>query len=463
MTGKASKACALLSATALLTLAACGSGTNETQGTIDTQADKGLAVLGDNVTYDPNHLVNEGKPITVQYYTWMPDTDGALDAFDAYTEIHPNVTFDIVNVAWADYFTKLPMLLKGKNGPAVFAIHNSYDEVLSPYLATYDIDVDDLKADYVGVEAHVSDGSVRYIDAAINTGNIYYNTTLWAEAGLTEDDIPTTWDEFRQVAIKLTKRDGETLTQCGFNMNGDAGYSSMFEGLNYQKGELLFSSDGTEANFDNDTTKENLEWLHDLYAEDQVCSTDFGTDGDKSFGNGQSAMVYRWGYYEGDLATKYPDIEYGIFPTPTPSDEVPFAYDRYNGESTIGINANASAEQQEVAQDLVRFMLADDTYVKSVSKNMNSFPAKISLNDDEELSQMTIFSLVKPRVDRLIWPGPMPSTIENTAKTVFQNVFNNGMSVDDAVTGGQKTMQSDLKKSNFESVESQYAYIDELK
>ena len=66
-------------------------------------------------------------------------------------------------------------------------------------------------------------------------------------------------------------------------------------------------------------------------------------------------------------------------------------------------------------------------------------------------------------MDRLIWPGAMPATVENTAKKVFQNVFNNGMSVKDAVAEGQKTMQSDLEKSSFESAESQYKYYDELK
>lgn len=457
------KTAAILAALALMGLSACGSSDQQSKGVTDTKADKGLDVLGDAVQYDPNHLVNEGKPITLQYYTWMPDTDGAVDALNEYTKIHPNVTFDIVNVAWADYFTKLPMLLKGKNGPAIFSIHNSYDKVLKPYLAAYDIDVADLEKDYVGVSAHVDGGKVYYIDAAINTGNNYYNKTLWAEAGLTDEDIPTTWDEFRDVAIKLTKRDGDTLTQCGYNMNGDAGYSSLFEGLNYQKGKLLFDEKGTDVNFANQTTEENLQWLSDLYAKDKVCSVDFGIDGDKSFGNGQTAMVYRWGYFEGDLTTKYPNIEYGIFPTPTPSDDVPFAYDRYNGESTIGINKNTSQQKQEIAQDIVRFMLADDTYVKTVSKNMNSFPAKNSLNNDSELKQMAIFDLVKPRVDRLIWPGPMPATIENTAKVVQQNIFNNGMSISDAVIDGQEKMASDLKKSNFKSVEAQYAHIDELK
>ena len=36
----------------------------------DTQADKGLAVMGDTITYDPNHLVNDGQPIELGYWSW---------------------------------------------------------------------------------------------------------------------------------------------------------------------------------------------------------------------------------------------------------------------------------------------------------------------------------------------------------------------------------------------------------
>lgn len=40
----------------------CGCGKTETtaySGKTDTKADKGMAVMGENVTYDPNHLVND--------------------------------------------------------------------------------------------------------------------------------------------------------------------------------------------------------------------------------------------------------------------------------------------------------------------------------------------------------------------------------------------------------------------
>lgn len=459
------KAFAAAAATvSILSLAACGGGAGTASGTTDTKADKGLEVMGQTIKYDPNHLVNDGKPINLEYWSWgSKGTDPVYAMIEKYEEIYPNVKIKTVNVSWDDYWTKLPLALKGKNGPAIFNIHNSYDSLIRPYAADYDIDTADLEADYSTASVHEDDnGKVKYIDSVINTGNMYYNKKLWTEAGLTDADIPTTWDEFIKVAQKLTKTDGGKMTQAGFNFNGDA-YSAIYQGLNYQKGELLFSEDGTKANYDNATTKENMEFLQDLYNKYKVGSIDFGNDYTQSFGNGQTAMIYAWGHMEGTLKEKYPDIEYGIFPTPTFSTDTPFAYDRYNGESTPGVNGRQSKEQQAVAQDFIKFILANDEYIREAVKELNSFPAKVSLQKDEDILAQPVMAAIQPRVDRLIWPGPAPATVETSGKTAFQNVFQNGMNVDQALKEAQSQMDTDMKSSDFKSMESKYEFFDEHK
>lgn len=455
---------AAVATVSILSLAACGGGNESAGGTTDTKADKGMDVMGQAIQYDPNHLVNDGKPIQLEYWSWGDSsTDPVFAMIEEYQKIYPNVTIKTVNVAWDDYWTKLPLALKGKDGPALFNVHNSYDSLIRPYAADYDIPTEDLEADYSTASVHEDEnGKVKYIDDVINTGNIYYNKTLWKEAGLTEDDIPTTWDEFIEVAQKLTKTDGDKIVQAGFNFNGDA-YSAIYQGLNYQKGELLFNEDGTKANYDNDVTAENMQFLKDMYDKYHVGSIDFGNDYQQSFGNGQSAMIYAWGHMEGTLKEKYPDIDYGVFATPTFSEDVPFAYDRYNGESTPGVNGNQSKEQQAVAQDFIKFILANDDYIREAVKVLNSFPAKVSLQEDKDILAMPVMAAIAPRIDRLIWPGPAPATVETSGKTAFENVMQNGMSIAEALKTSQEQMDSDMKSSNFQSMESKYAYYDEHK
>lgn len=155
-----------VAALSIVGLAACGN-SNAASGTTDTKADKGLDVIGNTITYDPNHLVNDGKPIQLEYWSWgSKGTDPVYKMIESYTKTYPNVTIKTVNVSWDDYWTKLPLALKGKNGPAVFNIHNSYDALIRPYAADYDIDTKSLESDYSTASVHEDEnGKVKYIDS----------------------------------------------------------------------------------------------------------------------------------------------------------------------------------------------------------------------------------------------------------------------------------------------------------
>lgn len=96
----------------------CGCGKTETtaySGKTDTKADKGMVVMGENVTYDPNHLVNDGKPVELDWWLWdAPELFGSIAK--EYEKIHPNVKINIINNPWDGFWTKLPLALqKGAN------------------------------------------------------------------------------------------------------------------------------------------------------------------------------------------------------------------------------------------------------------------------------------------------------------------------------------------------------------
>lgn len=445
-----------------LSLIGCGGESKATSNLAkDTNPDKGLSVLGENVKFDPNKLVNDGEPITVEFWLWdSPETFEKI--VKQYEEIYPNVDIKIVAHPWDDYWTKLPLALNGKNGPGIFAVHNSQHDNLINYMAPYDISLDELSQDFMSVEPHVIDGKVYYIDYGMMTGTIYYNKELWKNAGLTENDIPKTWDEFIKVAEKLTiVDDSGNFTQAGFNYNGD--YAGMIMGLNYQYGELLFEDDDKTVNLDNPTMVKTTQFLVDLYEKYKVGSKDFGVDAAESFGQGQSAMVYKWGHYNNNLINNYPDIEYGVFQIPTPTTETPFAFDRYNGESTMSVNKNASEGEQEVAQDFIKYFLANDEIIKELCLNYSVFPTKYSLKDDSNILEHPILSVLAPNIERYIWPGPFPSTIENTLKTASQDVLYNGVKIEDAMKKAQDQVINDMKNSDFKSVEKQYKYYSDKK
>ena len=448
----------MAAAIAATALTGCGFGAAGSTGDGDSAAVSASVPtepFGDTVKYDPSVAINDGKDITVELWEWGSD-ELFQQVIDGYQAIHPNVTIKLVNNPWEDYWTKLPLALDGENGPAIFNVHNSYHENLINYLAPLDIPLEDLQADFNGVEAHVIDGKVYYIDYGMMTGSVYYNKDMWEAAGLTENDIPKTWDEMREVAKKLTIKEGDSLVQAGLNFNDDF-HQNYLLGLNYQLGDNLFLEDGKTPNVNTDNIKKVMQMLVDMYEVDGVGSKDFGEKCADSFGQGQSAMVIQWGHYYNTLKTTWTDINFGVFEIPT-FDGEPYAYNRYNGESTFGINKNAPAEKQAVAQDFVKYFLANDEAQIAFNMAMSTFPAKKSLASNEEVIQNPSLSILAEHIDHYIWPGPMPSTMETSLKKAGQDIFFNGVDIDTALNEAQESIIRDMKSSTFVSVENLYKY-----
>ncbi|GLC82167.1 extracellular solute-binding protein [Lacrimispora brassicae] len=434
--------------------------TGEAKNGKEPQAEAPKEPFGGAVKYDPSPEVNGGKDITVELWEWGSD-ELFQKVIDGYTAIHPNVTIKLVNNPWNDYWTKLPLALDGENGPAIFNVHNSYHENLINYMAPYDIPAADLQADFTGVDAHMIDGAVYYIDYGMMTGSVYYNKAMWKEAGLTEGDIPKTWDEMREVAGKLTVKDGDKIVRAGLNFNGDF-HQNYLLGLNYQLGANLFQEDGRTPNVNSKEMKQVMQMLVDMYEVDGAGSKDFGEKGPDSFGQEQSAMVIQWGHFYNTLKTNYPDVDFGVFEIPT-FDGNPYAYNRYNGESTFGVNKNAPADQQAVAQDIIKYFLANDDLQIEFNLAMSTFPAKISLANNEKILANPSLSVLSEHIDRYIWPGPMPSTMETSLQKAGQDIFFNRVDIDTALEAAQNNIIRDMKNSTFVSVENMYKYAKESK
>lgn len=335
--------------------------------------------FGDTVKYDPSVEINDGKDISIDMWEWGSD-ELFQKIIDRYTAIHPNVTINLVDNPWEDYWTKLPLALDGENGPALFNVHNSYHENLINYMAPLDIPVEDLEQDFNGVNAHVIDGKVYYIDYGMMTGSVYYNKEMWKEAGLTDDDIPKTWDEMIEVAKKLTIKDGDNIVQAGLNFNNDFNQNYLL-GLNYQLGENLFKEDGKTPNVNSDAMKKVMQMLVDMYDKDQIGSKDF-----------------------------------------------------------------------------VKFFLCDDESQVDFNLAMSTFPAKKSLADNEEILKNPSLKVLAEHIDHYIWPGPMPSCVEEDMKKAGEDIFYNGVDINTALDKAQADIIKDMKNSSFQSVENLYEF-----
>lgn len=441
-----------------LLITSCSKSAKTEEKTEEKVATISMEPFGSAIVYDPSIEINNGEKISIDFWEW-----GSEELFqqlvDDYTAVHPNVTINLVSNPWSDYWTKLPLMLKGKKGPALFNIHNSFHQNIINYCAPYNIPVEDLEKDFIGAKAHLIDGKIYYIDYGMMTGSVFYNKDMWAKAGLTDADIPTTWDEMIEVAKKLTIWEGDTLVQSGFNINGKM-HQNYLLGVNYQLGQKLFNEDGTKIVLNNPAMKQIMQMLVDLYKVNKVGSKDFGLNSTDNFGQGQSAMIVEWGWFSNSLKSDFPDINYGVFEIPS-FDNNPAAYNRYNGESTFGINKNADEKSQAVAQDVIKFFLASDKLQKQFNLEMNVFPAKVTLNEDKDILASPA-GILSNHIDRYIWPGPMPATIEDTLKICTQEIMFNNADISSALQKAEDSINNDLESIDFQAVENLYKYADEL-
>ena len=419
--------------------------------------------IGDNLKYDLNAPVNNGEPITIKF--WYPEDVKAIceDYMGRYTEIHPNVTFETNVSPWDDYWTKLPIAITSGTGPDMFWMHNAYTDTMVPITEPLPEDVfptDELNADFRQVELHRIDGKLYYIDTGLSSAVLMYNKTMWEEAGLTEEDAPETWDELIEVCKKLTKTDeAGNIVVSGFNYNGENNFFNILLAMNYQKGVFQYSEDGTTSLYSDPVVIENMNYLKSFYDEHHIGDT-MGALNREALGQGRTAMICDWAWVPGYITSTFPDFELGIFPMPS-FDGDPAAYDRNNGECSPCVSAEASDEAKAAAFDFVKYLLANDDFIRDFAMLNGIFPSKYSLDDDPTIAASPVHQALKVTIDKTLWPGPVPSQVESIQGKYLQDDFlKNGVSAEDAAKQTDEMMAKDLANLSFTPVERLYEGAD---
>lgn len=139
---------------------------------------------------------------------------------------------------------------------------------------------------------------------------LFINKTDWKAAGLSDSDIPTTWDQLESVAKKLT-------------MDGHVGLtmSPLYERLGAfmaQAGGALTNAKGTEATADSAANVKALDYIKQLLASGSTkFSSDLGESwGGDAFGKGKAAMTVEGNWLNGAMSATYPSVDYQVVPLP---------------------------------------------------------------------------------------------------------------------------------------------------
>jgi len=173
------------------------------------------------------------------------------------------------------------------------------------------------------------------------------NTDMWSAAGLTDADIPTTWDQLESVAKKLTK--GKVT---GLVIGNDINRSGAFM---KQAGGWIVSQDGTTMTATDPGNLQGLQEVQKLMKENVL---KFNTDtspatgwGGEAFGKGLAAMTIEGNWIAGGMKD-YPNIHYKVVELPAgPAGKGTLLF-----SNCWGIAAKSSHQSQAV--DLVKSLIS---------------------------------------------------------------------------------------------------------
>lgn len=187
-------------------------------------------------------------------------------------------------------------------------------------------------------------GKLTCLPKDTSTLGLAINTTLWQQAGLTEADYPTTWEQLEKSAQKLTS--GQVTGLVSSNEYQRLGaFMQQAGGWITDKGQNRMTAD-TPANEQALTFVKTMLQSGSMKFPAQV---DAGWGGE-AFGKGKAAMTIEGNWLQGAMKKDFPDVKYKILQLPAgPAGKGSLAF-----SNCWGI-ASASSHR-DAAVDLVKYL-----------------------------------------------------------------------------------------------------------
>lgn len=185
-----------------------------------------------------------------------------------------------------------------------------------------------------------------------STLQLVINTDLWTKAGLTDADVPTTWDQLSTVAKKLTSG-----TTTGLVMSGEY---ARFGAFMVAAGGNLMNDTSTAATANSAENIKALQYIKDnLAAGDFKTAADVGAGwGGEAFGKALGAMTVEGNWITGGLKSDYPNVKYKVVELPAgPSGKGTLQFtncwgiaaDSQNTEGAKALVASLTSTDQQMA------------------------------------------------------------------------------------------------------------------
>ncbi len=275
-------------------------------------------------------------------------------------------------VVASDIAQQLSQGFAGGTPPDVFyvdaGVFGDYAQAgnLYPYLDRME-DADDFYPNLV--DSFTLDDQPYCAPKDFSTLALQINTAAWKRAGLTDADIPTTWDELEAVATKLTTKD-----QAGLVIGVGRDRAGAFL---VQNGGFWVDGETGEPTATSESNVEALEYVQGLLDSGvAVLPPDIDAGwGGEGFGTEGAAMTIEGNWIRGAMSNDYPDVDYTVAELP----EGPAGKGTLSFTQCWGVSADSP--DQDAAVSLVEALTKPEAQLEA-AKAFGVMPSRQSAEAD---------------------------------------------------------------------------------
>ena len=338
----------VLSLAMVFSLGACGGGSSKNTSTQEQ------GTTTQDTTKESS--ASSGKTLTVAIWdtNQEPGLTQIINDFTAETGIKAQIQV----TPWDQYWTMLEAGATGGSLPDVFWMHSNEIAKYSQYEMLLDLTDRIKSSDKVDlskfpqdiVEIYNWDGKQYAVPKDIDTIALWYNKTMFDEAGLEYPNENWTWDDFREACKKLTKPDGSQYGYAIDPSNNQDGWYNMV----YAMGGEIISADKKSSGFDKEGTIKAIEFVTDLVKQGYTPNYETMTENSANalFEAGKVAMITMGSWMLPELCNNDYVKEHGDIAVLPKDAATGRRISIYNG---LGWAASANTSMPEEAWKLIEY------------------------------------------------------------------------------------------------------------
>ena len=354
----------VMAAVMMMSLAACASKAETTTQALETTKTDATVASVSEATAATTAKTVSGDTLTVAI--WDTNQQAGLQSIiDDWSAIS-GVKAEIQVISWNEYWTLLEAGASGGTLPDVFWMHSNNAQKYMENGLLLDLtdkiaasDSLDLSKFYPEMVKLYSSGGKQYaIPKDIDTIGLWYNKTMFDEAGLAYPDDTWTWEKLYETAKLLTKADG---SQFGYAANTGNNQDSYYNAI-YSYGGSVLSEDKKTSGYDDPKTIAAMQVFEKMLAEkispDLQTLSENGTE--TLFESGKVAMITQGSW----MVPAFRDNEYtaancdvAVLPTGPDGTRVSI----YNG---LGWAAAANGKNTDAAWSLIEYLGTEKAQLK---------------------------------------------------------------------------------------------------